>query len=126
MKTLGHLLHAAGLRSSVAATPVPVSADLSGVRMRRLRSATRSIELAVKNAGARDVRVFCSVARGEDTAESDVDILVDVSVLKDGVMGLIRLGRELEELLDENVDVTTPELMAPEAAATAFAEAIPL
>lgn len=94
--------------------------------MRRLRSATRSIELAVKNAGARDVRVFCSVARGEDTAESDVDILVDVSVLKDGVMGLIRLGRELEELLDENVDVTTPELMAPEAAATAFAEAIPL
>lgn len=72
------------------------------------------------------MRVFGSVARGEDTVESDVDVLVDASVLKDGVIGLIRLRRELEELLGANVDLTTPQLLAPEVAASALAEAIPL
>ncbi len=50
------------------------------------------------------MRVFGSVARGEDTASSDVDILVD---LADGVgvVGLVGLERELSEILKRPVDV---------------------
>ena len=51
-------------------------------------------------------RVFGSVARGEDTEESDLDILVD-----DGhasTFELAGLELELEALLRSHVDVRTP------------------
>ncbi len=56
--------------------------------------------------GARDVRVFGSVARGEDDRESDVDFLVE---LEDGrsLLDLGGLQMELESLLGCQVDVVT-------------------
>jgi len=56
--------------------------------------------------GARDVRVFGSVVRGEDDRESDVDFLVE---LEDGrsLLDLGGLQMELEELLGCKVDVVT-------------------
>lgn len=56
--------------------------------------------------GARDVRVFGSVARGEADRESDVDFLVE---LEDGrsLLDLGGLQMELEELLGCKVDVVT-------------------
>ncbi|MDT4894210.1 MAG: uncharacterized protein QOE97_3245 [Pseudonocardiales bacterium] len=50
------------------------------------------------------MRVFGSVARGEDRPDSDVDLLVDLP--QD--MGLIGLGRaraDLERILDARVDL---------------------
>jgi predicted nucleotidyltransferase len=41
-------------------------------------------------------------------------------------MPLIRLRRELSQLLNEHVDVVTAELLRPEVAARATAEAVPL
>ena len=51
-----------------------------------------------------EVHVFGSVARGDDTSESDVDLLV---TLEKGasLFDLIRMQRELEELLGRKVDV---------------------
>ena len=52
-------------------------------------------------------RVFGSAARGEDTEQSDLDILVD----RRGTLTLIDLARleiELENLLGVKVDVRTP------------------
>ena len=43
-----------------------------------LRSNRDAILRLAAQYGARDVRVFGSVARGEATAESDVDLLVDM------------------------------------------------
>src|SRR5262245_38521449 len=45
---------------------------------RRLRRHRRSIIAAAERRGATNVRVFGSVARGEDTDTSDVDLLVDL------------------------------------------------
>jgi len=47
--------------------------------LEELRSAKRDeiLRLAAKR-GARNVRVFGSMARGEDYAQSDIDILVDL------------------------------------------------
>jgi predicted nucleotidyltransferase len=72
-----------------------------GRRLTRDRSAVLS---TLADAGVRNVRVFGSVARGEDTDESDFDLLVD---LPDDI-GLFTLGRlesQLTELLDTKVDL---------------------
>jgi predicted nucleotidyltransferase len=56
--------------------------------------------------GARNVRVFGSVARGEASYESDVDLLVE---FESGRTLLDQAGLvvELEELLGRKVDVVT-------------------
>jgi predicted nucleotidyltransferase len=80
------------------------------------------VEVAARH-GARNVRVFGSVARGEETAVSDVDLLVDL----DPGVGLFALGAlevELEELLGRRVDVVIARALRGSVAATV--EVIPL
>jgi len=48
--------------------------------------------------------VFGSVARGEDSVVSDVDLLVDLSP-NTGLFRLLRLQGELEALLQAHVDL---------------------
>ncbi|MHB1599691.1 MAG: helix-turn-helix domain-containing protein [Acidimicrobiales bacterium] len=126
VRTLERLLHAAGYRLSITADPSGAHADLSSDRMRHLRSLRPEIEQAAKRAHARNVRVFGSVARGEDRPESDIDLLVDAPVESEGILPLVGLQRELQELLGERVDVSTPVLLLPAVATRALAEAVPL
>jgi hypothetical protein len=63
------------------------------------------LRLAAKY-GARDIRVFGSVARGDSTADSDIDFLVDLDADR-SLLDLGGLQYELEVLLDCPVDVVT-------------------
>jgi predicted nucleotidyltransferase len=54
--------------------------------------------------GATNVRVFGSVARGEDEENSDVDFLVQMELGR-SVFDLAALTMDLEELLSRRVDV---------------------
>ena len=56
--------------------------------------------------GARNIRVFGSVARGDDRPDSDLDILID---LEEGrtLLDLIAIQQDLEDLLGHRVDVHT-------------------
>jgi predicted nucleotidyltransferase len=56
--------------------------------------------------GARDVRVFGSVARGDADRESDIDFLVELEAGR-SLLDLGRLQMELESLLGCRVDVVT-------------------
>jgi predicted nucleotidyltransferase len=56
--------------------------------------------------GARRVRVFGSVARGEDDAQSDVDFLVELDPGR-SLLDLGGLQFELKALLGRPVDVVT-------------------
>jgi len=56
--------------------------------------------------GAGNVRIFGSVARGENDAASDVDFLVDLEPGR-SLLDLGRLQRDLEELLAAKVDVVS-------------------
>ncbi len=56
--------------------------------------------------GAREVRVFGSVARGEADRESDIDFLVDLETGR-SLLDLGGLQMELESLLGRRVDVVT-------------------
>ncbi|MCL4414848.1 MAG: helix-turn-helix domain-containing protein [Actinobacteria bacterium] len=76
----------------------------SGAIATRLRKNRRRVLRIAGSHGLTNLRVFGSVARGDETTDSDVDLLVDVVP---GV-GLFELGRcqsELEALLDAPVDL---------------------
>ena len=63
------------------------------------------LKLAAKH-GARNVRVFGSVARGEAGPESDIDLLVDMEPGR-SLLDLGGLWSDLNELLGRKVDVVT-------------------
>jgi hypothetical protein len=72
-----------------------------------LRSHRELIRRIVEQHRARNARVFGSVVRGDDTDQSDLDLLVDPlpgATLLD--IGAIQI--ELEETLGVQVDVVTP------------------
>ena len=56
--------------------------------------------------GAFNVRIFGSVARGEETADSDVDFLVELEPGRN-LLDRIALMQDLEDLLGRKVDVAT-------------------
>lgn len=59
-----------------------------------------------KKRGARNVRVFGSVVRGEAGADSDIDFLVDMEPGR-SLLDLGGLLMDLQALLDSRVDVVT-------------------
>lgn len=62
--------------------------------------------------GARNVRVFGSVGRGEANSPSDLDLLVDMSEGR-SLLDLVALGDDLEEALGVAVDVVTEKSLSP-------------
>jgi predicted nucleotidyltransferase len=69
-------------------------------------------------------RVFGSVARGEDTEESDVDLLITTPPGFD-IFDKAMLAEALEDALGVHVDVVPDDARGP-AVARAVAEAVPL
>ena len=68
----------------------------------------RILEIADRH-GAFNVRVFGSVARGEETPQSDIDFLIEYDIDRVSPWFPVRLVRELESLLDSRVDVVTED-----------------
>ncbi len=64
---------------------------------------------------AHDVRrsaLFGSFARGEETAESDIDLLIEFKGKK-SLLDLVDLKIELKEALHKNVDLVTYRSVSP-------------
>ncbi len=62
--------------------------------------------------GARNVRVFGSLARGEARPDSDVDILITLEPGR-SLLDLIAVKQDLEDLLGCKVDVVTEAAVSP-------------
>lgn len=75
--------------------------------------------------GGSNLRVFGSVARGEDRPDSDVDVLVDLAP-GTGLVGLGTLERELSGVLGVRVDVAPCDSLRRHVKEEADREAIPL
>jgi predicted nucleotidyltransferase len=75
--------------------------------------------------GARHVRVFGSVARGEADAGSDVDFLVDLEPGR-SLLDLGGLQFELEALLGRPVDVVTERGLKQRIRERVLREAVPM
>lgn len=75
--------------------------------------------------GARNVRIFGSVARGDVSPSSDIDFLVDLDSNRT-LMDLGGLLMDLQELLQVRVDVATEGMLRPKVRKRALADAVPL
>jgi hypothetical protein len=62
--------------------------------------------------GARNVRLFGSVARGEATATSDLDLLIEMAPERT-LLDIVAIKQDLEELLGCKVDVVTEAAISP-------------
>jgi predicted nucleotidyltransferase len=121
------LLAATGhsLQGSLVASPPDESSQLSGPLGRRVRRHRARIKDVAASYGAGNVRVIGSVARGAESADSDVDLLLDLPA---GV-GLFTLGRlrhDLEELLHARVDLVPADGLKPEVRANVESGLVPL
>lgn len=106
LSTLSALVEATGRTLEIGvgaplAGPSPDSTGPVGRRLRRRRGAV--LALAAKH-GMSDLRVFGSVARGEDGPDSDLDLMVRLPKGA-GLFAIGRFAEELEELLQVRVDV---------------------
>ncbi|HLC21443.1 MAG TPA: nucleotidyltransferase family protein [Candidatus Methylomirabilis sp.] len=75
--------------------------------------------------GARNVRIFGSVARGEAKLDSDVDVLVDLAPGR-SLLDLGGLLMDLRDLLGCNVDVVTEKGLRERIRDRVLREAVPL
>ena len=93
--------------------------------MQKLKKNRQAILAIADQYGVYDVRVFGSVARGEDTDQSDIDLLVKV---KSG-HSLLDLGGflfDVRKLLGSEVDVVTDNGLRPRIREQVLQEAIAL
>ena len=70
------------------------------------------IQIAAKH-GAFNVRIFGSVARGDETENSDIDFLIDYDRSKISPWFPGGLLMDLEELLECQVDIVTDKGLSP-------------
>jgi len=71
----------------------------------------RTIEYLTRN-GAKRIALFGSYVNGEGGPESDLDILAEFTVRK-SLLQLVRLERELSELVGMKVDLLTEASISP-------------
>ncbi|HKC91842.1 MAG TPA: nucleotidyltransferase family protein [Candidatus Limnocylindria bacterium] len=73
----------------------------------------------------RDLRVFGSVARGDETPQSDIDFLVELNPGRT-LLDLIGFQQEAEDILGVGVDVASPRMMKRRVRIRALREARPV
>jgi len=77
----------------------------------------------LRQRGVKSLAVFGSVARGEATENSDIDVLVDFSQPV-GLFEFIRLKNTLETLTGCRVDLVTPDALRPSMRDSILSEAV--
>ena len=126
LPTLAKLVDAAGsdLVVDIQQQP-PQLSRLSGPLGRQVRRKRRDLIAAAAAHEATNLRVFGSVARGQDRLDSDVDLLVDLPP-RMGLLGLGRLQAELEAILGAKVDLVPARDLKPAVRARAERELVAL
>ena len=69
------------------------------------------IEIA-SNHGARNLRIFGSVARGQEKQSSDLDVLIALEPGR-SLLDVVAIKQDLEDLLGCSVDVVTEDAVSP-------------
>ena len=82
------------------------------VSLNELRSRRSEILSLAARHGVRNIRVFGSVARGDDHSDSDIDFLVEIEQGR-SLLDLIAFEQDLSELLGRRVEVLTDGGISP-------------
>jgi uncharacterized protein len=94
--------------------------------LNQLRQMNAHLNSLAAQCGASRLRVFGSVARGEETPDSDVDFLVDLPRGYDLFTQRMPLTQALADLLHRKVDLVPEHELNPHIRAQVLAEAVPL
>ena len=104
------------------------TATAESVSMREAIAAHRgAVDAVLRRYRAVNPRLFGSVARGDATPSSDIDLLVDL--LPGGGNDLLRFARiaeELSQLLGARVDVVAESLLREQVSSSALTDAVAL
>jgi uncharacterized protein len=126
LPTLESLVEAAGFDLTI---DLQQSQDrrrrLSGRLGRRVQRRRDALVAAAESHGASNLRVFGSVARGEDGPSSDIDLIADLPAGM-GLFGLGRLRADLEAIVHAPVDVIPASDLKPDVRARVAEEQIAL
>ena len=90
-----------------------------------LESHRADIRRIVASHRAKNARVFGSVIHGEDTEDSDLDILIDPTA-ETTLFDIGAIRHELLQLLGVRVDVLTPKALPEKFRDVVLAEAVPI
>ena len=101
------------------------TAPTRAVGLAELRSHADEIHAIADRYGVFNVRVFGSVARDAATADSDLDLLVDVQPGR-GYFDLAGFALDVEDLLGVFTQVATPNGLHPRMRVEILAESVPL
>ena len=121
--TLVKLLGATGHTIRVQPLDTVAAEASESSTLRELRRKRRQIVSLLERGGAHHPRIFGSVARGDDTAASDIDVMVDLDP-EVGIVRLIGLERHLSELLGRPVDLVPTDSLKPNVRDDAMAESV--
>jgi predicted nucleotidyltransferase len=96
------------------------------MRIRDLVASKRQqiLEIASRH-GARNIRLIGSVARGDERADSDLDLLVSMDVGR-SLLDLAGLALDVERLIGRPVDVATERSLRQKIRESVLREAKPL
>jgi predicted nucleotidyltransferase/DNA-binding XRE family transcriptional regulator len=126
LRTLERLLAACGQQAVISTVALkdtdaaPTSKPTPSMRLVRARR--ESLLAAAARCGARDVRLFGSVSRGEQTPDSDIDLLVELDPGRT-LLDLAAFRRQAGEILGVPVYVATPDMLKDRVRSEALAQA---
>jgi len=106
-------------------TAAPRPRPFSGPTGRLVLEHRQEIQEILDRHGLRRAELFGSVARGDDTANSDIDLLVDYPS-GIGLFTIARIQAELEQILGVDVDLVPRAGLKPAVRAVIQDELIPL
>jgi uncharacterized protein len=113
LPTLAALIEAAGYELAIGARRQPQRLSrLSGPVGQRVRRRRKDLVAAAAAHGVSNLRVFGSVARGQERTDSDLDLLADLPPGM-GLLGLGRVQAELESIVGSQVDLVPADDLKP-------------
>lgn len=104
---------------------------MEGVKVQRmslrdeLREKRQAILAIAAKHGAREVRLFGSVARGAERSDSDIDLLVEMEPGR-SLFDVAALEEELEALLKRRVQIVLEDGLKPWGRERILSEAVPV
>jgi uncharacterized protein len=90
-----------------------------------LRKHRAGVIRLIQEVGGANVRVFGSVATGEDDDDSDIDLLIDLPPTV-GLLKVAQLERLVSELVGVPVDIVPRDDLRPDFKERVLGEAVPL
>jgi predicted nucleotidyltransferase len=99
--------------------------ELAMVDLASVRAYRQAILALASQHGARNVRLFGSVVRGDTHSRSDIDFLIDLDPAST-LLDWSAFWGGLQQLLGRTVDVATESSLRPAVRDQALREAVPL